>query len=282
MKLDGNFDSLDRVAHDAFHLSTRAAEIYETQKIPFVFGPLAEATIKAIELPEDGHILDVACGTGIVPRTLAKHLTGKGQIVGTDLNPAMVTVAQRLMPECKHQVKWYSCDVVDLPFEDEEFDLVFCQQGLQFFPDKAGAVAEIYRVIKPGGIFAPACWCKISPLFQAVSDSLKKRVSDKSAFQALVPFSFREREVISSLLTAAGFKMIKTTSLQLQRPLQPPREAIRREILASPYEQELMDKGEETIEGVINDVELALAPYRQGENLLVPQESNLFIVEKPK
>ena len=268
------------MVHDAFHLSTQAAEVYETQKIPTVFGPLAEAVIEAIDLPENGHVLDVACGTGIVARTVAQHLKGKGRIVGADLNPAMIQVAQRLMPECGHQVSWHACDVVDLPFEGEEFDLVFCQQGLQFFPDKAGAVAEIYQVTKPGGKFAPTCWCKVSPLFQAVSDSLKNRVSEKSAFQALVPFSFRDAAVISSLLTGAGFKMMQTTRLVLHRSLQPPREGIRREILASPYEQELLDKGEDTIEAVISDVELALAPYRQDEEMLVPQESNLFIAQK--
>lgn len=268
--------------HDAFHLSTQAAEIYETQKIPAVFGPLAEATIEAVDLPENGYVLDVACGTGIVARTVAKHLKGSGRIVGTDLNPAMVEVAQRLMPECPHQIDWYTCDVAELPFDDGEFDIVFCQQGLQFFPDKAGAVAEIYRVLKCGGRFIPACWRKVSPLFQAVSTSLKDRVSDKSAFQALVPFSFRDDEVIVSLLTAADFKMVATKSVLLYRPLQPPRDGIRKEILAAPYEQELLDRGEETIEAVISDVERALAPFQSGDGLRVPQESSLFIAEKPR
>lgn len=265
---------------DAFHLSKAAAETYEIQKVPLVFAPLAKATLGAVDLMENARVLDIACGTGIMPRLLAERIPGRGRIVGTDLNPAMIEVAQRLMPESQHRVDWFTCDVVGLPFEDREFDFVFCQQGLQFFPDKPSALAEIRRVLVPGGRLVLTCWRKVSPLFQAVADSLKKHVSEKSAEQALTPFSFRDAEVISSLLTAAGFNIKGVSNLLLHRPLRPPRPAIRKEILASPYEEELLAKGESAIDAVISDVELALAPHRKDGNLVVPQESSLFLAEK--
>lgn len=64
--------------HDPFHLSIAAAEKYEAQKVPLLFGPLAKATIEAVQLTEHARVLDIACGTGIIPRLLAQQLPGNG------------------------------------------------------------------------------------------------------------------------------------------------------------------------------------------------------------
>jgi SAM-dependent methyltransferase len=263
-----------------FHLSTAAAELYESRKVPSVFGPLAKATFEAITLPADARVLDVACGTGVIPKLLTERLPGKGRIAGTDLNPAMVEIARRTMPETQHRVDWFSCSVTELPFQDGEFDIAFCQQGLQFFPDKPGALAEIARVLGANGKLFLTCWRAISPLFQAVSNSLAKRVSEKAAKLALDPFSFRDGDAIAFLLTGAGFRISEASSLVVYRPLTPARSAIRQEILASPYESDLLEKGEATIDAVVADVDSELGSYRQGETLLIPQESHLFQAEK--
>ena len=117
-------------SQNTYHLSTAAAQQYETQKVPSVFAPLAEATFDAIELPESVRVLDVACGTGIVSKCLARRLSRKSRIVGTDLNPAMIELARTTMPNSIHTVEWFNFDVTALPFERDEFDLAFCQQGV--------------------------------------------------------------------------------------------------------------------------------------------------------
>ena len=116
-----------------------------------MFSPLARATIEAISLPERAQVIDIACGTGIITRVVAAQLTGAGRIVGTDLNSTMLEVAEKTMPKTSHVIEWFACDVTELPFGDGEFDIAFCQQGLQFFPDKPKALAEIRRVLKPEG-----------------------------------------------------------------------------------------------------------------------------------
>jgi ubiquinone/menaquinone biosynthesis C-methylase UbiE len=268
-------------ADNSFQLSTSAAEKYESQKVPSVFAPLAEATLAAVLLPEGARVIEVASGTGIVSRLISERLPGEGRIVCTDLNPAMIEVARKMMPPSRHKVEWFACDVIDLPFADGEFDIAICQQGLQFFPDKPKALAEIRRVLVPGGRLILTCWRTISPLFQAVSDSLRQRVSEKAAKQALGPFSFRDGDLIASLLTEAGFKIADASSLLLRRRCSPARPAIREEILASPYEKELLDKGPETIDAVVADVDAALEVYREGEGFVVPQEAHLFQAENP-
>ena len=70
----------------------------------------------------------------------------------------MIELAQRTMPDSQHSVDWFVCDAGELPFEDGEFDIAFCQQGLQFFPDKPRALAEIARVLAPNGRLILTCW----------------------------------------------------------------------------------------------------------------------------
>ena len=267
-------------SNNTFHLSTAAAEKYESQKVPAIFGPLAKATLEAISLPENARVLDIASGTGVIAKLLTARLPGEGRIVGTDLNPAMVEIARRTMPDSRHSVDWFVCDAGDLPFEDGEFDVAFCQQGLRFFPDKSKALGEIARVLAADGTLFLTCWRTISPLFQAVSDSLRDRVSEKSAQQAVDPFSFRDAGTITSLLTEAGFRTTTVSTIPVCRPLTPARAAIRAEILASPYESALLEKGDETIDAVVADVDGALDHYREGETLIVPQEAHLFQARK--
>lgn len=261
---------------DTYQLSTKAAEGYEQQKVPSLFGPMARATFDAISLSEGAHIIDIACGTGIISKVASERLAGKGRIVGTDLNQAMIEVARKTMPATRHTIEWFACDVTELPFEDGEFDIAFCQQGLQFFPDKPKALSEVRRVLATDGQLFLTCWKSVTPLFQAVSDSLRHRIGDEIAEQALRPYAFRDGNVISSLLGQAGFKIDEVSSLVVDRHLTPPRRAVRAEILAQPFEQALRASGDATIDAIVEDVVVALKTYGDDVIVTVPSEVHLF------
>jgi len=96
-------------------------------------------------------VLDVACGTGIVARQAAPLVGADGQVVALDMNPAMLAVARALPAPSGATIHWREGDAMDLPFEDGAFDVVLCQHGLQFVPDRARAVREMRRVLAPGG-----------------------------------------------------------------------------------------------------------------------------------
>jgi ubiquinone/menaquinone biosynthesis C-methylase UbiE len=127
---------------DAFHLSTVAAESYERQRVPAIFGPMAEATLDAVSLPQARTVLDVACGTGVMARAVGRRLTAPARIVGCDLNPAMIEVARAHTPDGPHRHEWHAAPADAMPLEDGEVDLAFCQHGLQFFPDKPAPWAK--------------------------------------------------------------------------------------------------------------------------------------------
>lgn len=88
-------------------------------------------------------VLDLACGTGIIARLASERLGAGCRIFGVDINPEMIAVARSIKPE----ISWHQANASDLPFETGVFDVIFCQQGLQFIPDQTAAVREMRRVL---------------------------------------------------------------------------------------------------------------------------------------
>ena len=135
---------------ERFQVSTEAAETYEARFVPAIFAEWAPLLADLAGVRPGQEVLDVACGTGIVARTVADRLAGDGRVVGVDLNDAMLTVARRVRPD----LEWRQGDVAALPFPDRSFDVVLCQMALMFFPDRTAALREMARVTRPGGTVA--------------------------------------------------------------------------------------------------------------------------------
>ena len=264
-----------------FHLSVNAAQAYEAQKVPALFMPLAEATMDAADLPPNARVIDVATGTGVIPKLLTGRVSGEAWIVGTDLNPAMIDVAQGTMPASHHKTEWHACSVTELPFADGSFDAAFCQQGLQFFPDKPAALREILRVLAPKGMLFLTCWKEVSLFAQATSASLRRRVSEDAAEMPLRPWSYRDRDQISELIRSAGFDIVDNSTLVIDRVLSPARAAIREEILASPYGNELTSRGETIINDVVDDIEAELNALRRADQIVLQEQAHLIQARRP-
>jgi SAM-dependent methyltransferase len=134
---------------ESFQLPIEAAETYEAAFVPAFFAQWAPILCDAAAVGSGQQILDVACGTGIVARTAASRV-GAINVVGVDLNEAMLKVARRVCPD----VRWQQGDAGALPLPDASFDAVLCQMALMFFPDRAGALREMRRVAAPDGTVA--------------------------------------------------------------------------------------------------------------------------------
>ncbi|MBB3085388.1 methyltransferase domain-containing protein [Geodermatophilus sabuli] len=139
-----------RSATETFQISAEAAELYEARFVPAIFAEWAPLLADAAGVRPGQAVLDVACGTGIVARTVADRLGGTGRVVGVDLNEAMLGVARRVRPD----LEWRQGDVAALPFPERTFDAVLCSMALMFFPDRTAALREMARVIRPGGVVA--------------------------------------------------------------------------------------------------------------------------------
>jgi ubiquinone/menaquinone biosynthesis C-methylase UbiE len=137
---------------ERFQVSLGAAEQYEARFVPAIFAEWAPLLADISGVGAGQSVLDVACGTGIVARTVADRLGGTGRVVGVDINDGMLAVARRVRPD----LDWRRADVAELPFPDGSFDTVLCQMALMFFPDRGGALREMARVARPGGAIALA------------------------------------------------------------------------------------------------------------------------------
>src|SRR5260370_13852749 len=110
-------------------------EIYERYMVPSLFGPWAADLVKLAAPIRGERVLDVACGTGIVARLAAQRVGPMGKVVGLDLNPSMLTVARSASAGTEN-IEWREGNATAMPLSQQTFDLVLCQQGLQFLPDR--------------------------------------------------------------------------------------------------------------------------------------------------
>ena len=132
------------------------ARFYEATLVPLIFEPYAEDLAVRARALKPSNVLEVACGTGVVTRSLATTLPGRCEITATDPNDAMVAHAESV--GTARTVSWRQADVMALPYDDESFDVVVCQFGVMFFPDRVAAYREVRRVLRPGGTFLFNVW----------------------------------------------------------------------------------------------------------------------------
>jgi ubiquinone/menaquinone biosynthesis C-methylase UbiE len=177
------------------------AEIYERHMVPAIFARWAPDLVEAAGVRPGDRALDVACGTGMVTRLLAERVGPGGTVVGLDINPEMLAVARRAAPQ--PNIAWVEGSAIRMALPDATFDQVLCEQGLQFMPDRPAALAEMRRVLKPGGRLALSCWCAVEymPGYLALEQALARRIGPEQA--ALPPFSLGDADTLRSLVTSA-------------------------------------------------------------------------------
>ena len=173
------------------------------------WAPWAPLLVDAARLAEGECVLDVACGTGVVARAAAKRAGSAGRVVGVDLNPAMIGVARSLPIPTGASIEWLERDALDLRIRGPRFDVVLCQQGLQFFPDKAAALREMRRVLKHGGRLAFSVWTNVGLYNGAVGEALARFVGNETAVRFCASRQAPNREELQRLPTEAGFSSVE-------------------------------------------------------------------------
>jgi SAM-dependent methyltransferase len=125
-------------------------ELYEAHRVPLLFEPMARRLLRNVPFREGQRVLDVACGTGIVARLAAPLVGQSGRVAGLDLSEAMLGVARVRGAEAGLRIEWQQGDATALPFANATFHVILCQQGLQFFGDRLGALRDP-AASPPGG-----------------------------------------------------------------------------------------------------------------------------------
>ena len=190
------------------------AESYERFMVPSLFGPWASYLIELANPQSGERVLDIACGTGIVARNVVSLVGSKGIVMGLDANPDMIGMA-RAMAEREHlSIDWHTGSAEQLPFADENFDLILCQFGLMFFTDRQAALTEMHRVLKTGGRVIWSVWQGLDrhPFYQTIHDVTQRHLA-KSSVQAV--FSLGDSDELRKLLIGSGFQHVKIEPMSI-------------------------------------------------------------------
>jgi SAM-dependent methyltransferase len=197
-------DAVDSSSDAAF--GGLIAALYEQRLVPLIFEPYAGDIATRAEALRPARVLEIAAGTGVVTRRLARVLPANVEIVATDLNVPMLDQATAM--GTVRPVQWRQADAMQLPFDDASFDLVVCQHGVMFFPDRKQAYIEARRVLKPGGTLLFNVWDRIehNQFADVVTNALAAMFpDDPPRFLARVPHGYYDKGVIGAELAAAGF-----------------------------------------------------------------------------
>ena len=190
-------------------------DIYDEYLVPLIFEPYATDLAKRIASNDPQAVLETAAGSGVVTRALAPLLSAGARYVVTDLNQPMLDRAAEVQGNDK-RIEWLAADALSLPFEDSIFDVVCCQFGVMFFPDRAAGYAEARRVLRPGGRFIFNAWDKIeeNEFADVVTRAAGEVFPDNPPqFLARTPHGYCDVGEIEDDLRLAGFDEISIETI---------------------------------------------------------------------
>jgi ubiquinone/menaquinone biosynthesis C-methylase UbiE len=189
---------------------SNAAQVYETHNVQ-IMKPFVAAMLRVADLQPDQALLDVACGTGIVARTAVANIP-RLHVVGVDLNVEMLAVARAN----DDLVDWEQASADQLPFSGGMFDVVTCQQGMQFFPDPGAAVMEAERVLALDGRLVASVWAPVeqNPYFQAQYQALTTFI-DEAAGEGILTAARQDGDMyLKEAFIEGGMEEIEVSKIE--------------------------------------------------------------------
>src|SRR3954452_18299865 len=227
--------------------------IYEELNVPAFFSAFADELLERAA-PRDGErILDVATGTGIVLRRAREGCPELARAVGLDLTPAMLAVAREKADGLA--IEFVEGDARELPFADAGFDIVTCQQGLQFFPERERALREFRRMLAPGGRAGVACWCELdsAPAQRAITAAVVERFPEHESV-ARAPWALDDAEELRGLLHGAGFREVDVERVECVARFASPEDVARGYIEGSPFALAMAEVAPEESDALLRDI----------------------------
>lgn len=259
------------------------AELFEQFFGPSIFEPWTDVLLDEADPQPGERVLDLACATGIVARRVAPSVGDDGNVVGLDIDPAMLRVARERAASEAVTVDWHEADATDIGFPDGSFDLVLCQQGLQFFEDPTGALREAARLLRAGGRIVLNVWKPLAnhPVYGALLEA-EARHLDADLDTVATPFTFGGAERLSDLMNGAGFDDVEVTERTLDVEFPDPDTFVALTLMAGAAvvpELALEDEEERSalIEAVSRDSADVLARYREGDRLAFAMPNQIAV-----
>lgn len=262
-----------------WQLSAEAAELYERHVARYVLGPWAPLLVDAAHVGVGERVLDVACGTGVVARAALTRVGSGGRVIGVDLNPGMIAVARSRPMPAAPAIEWIEGSALDLPLRDGTVDVVLCQQGLQFFPDKALAMREMRRVLLPGGRLALSVWNSIGLYNSSVGEALARFLGDAVAVQFCASREVPCKDELQRFAAEADFSAVDVRVSRIHVHLPRLDKFALDHLSATPVAPIIAAADPEAREKIGASVMQQLQRYDDGDGVTFPEETHVLTAQ---
>jgi SAM-dependent methyltransferase len=268
------------VKDQELRFSGSVPEKYDGLMVPLIFRPYAEVLARRARELAPRRILETAAGTGVLTEALCGALP-EAEIVATDLNQPMLDVASRRLGEGR--VRFQQADALDLPFDDGAFDLVACQFGSMFFPDKVGGHAEARRVLANGGHYLLAIWDGIDR--NALTNVAQQVLidlfpDDPPLFMREGPFGYSDPDRIERDLHEAGFPTVEIETVEARSRSPSAADAANALCYGTPMGTELEDREPGSLERASKAVEQELRRFEGPDGIDAPMAAHVVVATK--
>jgi ubiquinone/menaquinone biosynthesis C-methylase UbiE len=263
-----------------------AAELYQHHLVPAVTAGWAAGLVDCVGMSRGERVLDVACGTGVVARAAAKRVGRTGRVAGIDINAAMLGVARGLPAGGGAAIGWVQGSVLSLPFAAASYGVVLCQLGLQFVPDQPAALAQMRRVLAPGGRLGLNVYGPIehNPATFALAQALDRHLGPDASMIKRAEHALADAALLRTLAAEAGFTQIKIVAETRTVRFAAVSDYVRIQLTATPLASLLQHQpgrpGQRLAEVLIADVAAALQPYQTAGGLAFPQEAHVLVANR--
>lgn len=266
---------------ESWQIAGNSPAAYEEYLVPGIFKPWAEKLVHLSSPAPGSTILDVACGTGIVARTAASSLGSDARVTGLDINQQMLNKASEMSEKSGLEIEWKQGDASQLPFEDNQFDHLFCQQAMQFFTDPKQVLKEMHRVMKSEGTLALSILRPINhnPAYQILADRLEEHAGETAGTMMRSPFPDWNQKTIRTMVAEAGFEDIQIHLEIISMRYPSPEEFLRREAASSPLAEEIETMDPERRKKLVTDLKHSLEVYTDSRGVVFPMETYIIVAK---
>lgn len=274
------------VEQSGFQLSGSAPEKYERYIVSTLSAALAQDLVTLATLKPGERILDVACGTGTVTRHAALAVGSTGEVTGLDINDGMLSMARTVPPPAGASITYRVGSAMAIPFPQATFDVVLCQHGFEFFPDRNQSLQEMSRVLTAEGRLGLRVWGALEhqAFHMAVLAALDRHLWDgqdgPSRTVFAQPFSLWDAEELRALVVDADFRDIDVRVSTVPIRLEADHADILGYLSALPIGSEIAAMEETVRSAMLNDILTALYPFVDGEGLVIPAESHVVLARR--
>jgi ubiquinone/menaquinone biosynthesis C-methylase UbiE len=253
-----------QISHGTY--SGSPAANYERYFVPAIGASIAHDLIELAALRPGEDVLDVACGTGVVTR-LAAEQVGGGAVAGVDVNPGMLQVARNAAGGTA--IEWHEASAEALPQGDATVDVALCQMGLQFFPDRLGALREMRRVLRPGGRVVLNVPGPTPPPLAVLEQALRRHIGPQAGEFVATVFSLHDTDEVRTLLRGADFTDVQARSERKTLRVPPAEDFLWQYVSSTPVAEAAskLDEGART--DLQQEVVTGWAPFAEDDALIL-------------